>query len=140
LIYRYLSPPSGGSNSGGDSLFWGNDLKKRAEIAQWCEFARESIHSASCAFILSDNEGFKALKEVMKTFNDILHDRTFLVGERFSLADAVAAAETMPALLSLESTTGEGSARRSWPHVTRWFNTCAAQPSVKKVIGEVKFV
>jgi len=107
--------------------------KAKADIHQWCEFARDSLHVTACETVFNG----KWESDDLDAFNALLRDRTFLVAERFSLADVATAAEVAAVLAVVESNHA-GSARQKWPHLTRWFNTIAAQPAVKKVMGETK--
>ena len=71
------------------------------------------------------------IKAALKTLNDHLLTRTFLVGERLSLAD-IAVACTM---ISLYTQVLDAEFRKPFVNVTRWFNTVVNQPNVKAVIG-----
>ena len=73
------------------------------------------------------------VKAALKTLNDHLLTRTFLVGERLSLAD-IAVACTM---LSLFTQVLDPAFRKPFVNVTRWFSTVVNQPNVKAVVGQV---
>merc|ERR1712121_405493 len=73
------------------------------------------------------------IKAALKTLNDHLLTRTFLVGERLSLAD-IAVACTM---LSLYTQVLDPEFRKPFVNVTRWFNTVVNQPNAKAVVGQV---
>ena len=73
------------------------------------------------------------VKAAMKTLNDHLLTRTFLVGERLSLAD-IAVACTM---LSLYTQVLDPAFRKPFVNVTRWFTTVVNQPNAKAVLGQV---
>merc|ERR1712061_673661 len=73
------------------------------------------------------------VKVALKTLNDHLLTRTFLVGERLSLAD-IAVACTM---LSLYKQVLEPASRKPFVNVTRWFTTVVNQPHAKAVLGQV---
>lgn len=60
--------------------------------------------------------------------------RTFLVGERVSLADVVLACGLLPAFACLLS----DLQRASFPRATRWFSACTSQPEFAAVLGEVR--
>ncbi|KAI3631252.1 hypothetical protein MIR68_010742 [Amoeboaphelidium protococcarum] len=70
----------------------------------------------------------------LKVLDVELSTRTFLVGERVSLADIVVCC----LLLRGYQKYFDESFRSSIPNVTRWFLTMVNQPKVKNVIGEVK--
>merc|ERR1719491_1176836 len=67
----------------------------------------------------------------LKALNDHLLSRTFLVGERLTLADVAVACT----LLSLYKQVLEPSLRADFGNVTRWFTTVVNQPHCKAVLG-----
>merc|ERR1711992_53479 len=69
----------------------------------------------------------------LKCLNDHLLTRTFLVGERLSLAD-IAVATTM---LSLYKQVLDPAFRKPFVNVTRWFTTVVNQPNASAVLGQV---
>merc|ERR1712176_750345 len=73
------------------------------------------------------------VKTVLTTLNDHLLTRTFLVGERLTLAD-IAVATTM---LSLYKQVLDPAFRKPFVNVTRWFTTVVNQPHAQAVLGEV---
>merc|ERR1719369_248953 len=73
------------------------------------------------------------IKSALKTLNDHLLTRTFLVGERVTLAD-IAVACTM---LSLYKQVLDPAFRKPFVNVTRWFTTVINQPNSKAVLGDV---
>merc|ERR1712024_425455 len=73
------------------------------------------------------------VKAALKTLNDHLLTRTFLVGERVTLAD-IAVACTM---ISLYKKVLDPAFRKPFGNVTRWFNTVVNQPNAKAVLGQV---
>merc|ERR1712026_242658 len=74
------------------------------------------------------------IKAALKTLNDHLLTRTFLVGERVTLAD-IAVACTM---ISLYKQVLDPAFRKPFGNVTRWFNTVVNQPNAKAVSGVVE--
>merc|ERR1711962_1900743 len=73
------------------------------------------------------------IKGVMKALNDHLLVKTFLVGERISLADIAVCCT----LLSLYKQVIDPSFRGAYQNVNRWFTTVVNQPNAKAVLGEV---
>merc|ERR1711992_96724 len=73
------------------------------------------------------------VKAALKCLNDHLLTRTFLVGERLTLAD-IAVATTM---LSLYKQVLDPAFRKPFVNVTRWFTTVVNQPHAQAVLGEV---
>merc|ERR1712147_348810 len=70
---------------------------------------------------------------VMKALNDHLLAKTFLVGERISLADIAVCCT----LLSLYKQVMDPSFRGAYQNVNRWLTTVVNQPNAKAVLGEV---
>jgi elongation factor 1-gamma len=73
------------------------------------------------------------IKAALKTLNDHLLTRTFLVGERVTLADIAVACT----LVNLYKQVLDPSFRKPFLNVTRWFTTVINQPNAKEVIGSV---
>merc|ERR1712137_886956 len=72
------------------------------------------------------------LKKALAALNEHLKLKTFLVGERISLADICCMANLlMPYKWVLDP-----EFRAGFNNVTRWFLTMVNQPQVKKVIGD----
>merc|ERR1711962_873321 len=127
-----------------DELRGGSDAAARAQVVQWMSMADNEILPAACTWVFptmgimqfNKNATERAKEDVkvaMKTLNDHLLTRTFLVGERLSLAD-IAVACTM---LSLYKQVLEPAFRKDFGNVTRWFTTVVNQPKVKEVLGQV---
>lgn len=70
---------------------------------------------------------------MLLVLNSQLLTKTYLVGERITLADIVVATS----LLQAYETVLDPSARASYPNVNRWFTTLVNQPQFKAVLGEV---
>merc|ERR1712183_824210 len=73
------------------------------------------------------------VKTALKSLDDHLLTRTFLVGERLTLAD-IAVATTM---LSLFKQVLDPAFRKPFVNVTRWFTTVVNQPNATAVLGQV---
>merc|ERR1712018_727499 len=127
-----------------DELRGGSDDSARAQVVQWMAMADNEILPAACTWVFptmgimqfNKNATERAKEDVkvaMKTLNDHLLTRTFLVGERLSLAD-IAVACTM---LSLYKQVLEPAFRKPFVNMTRWFTTVVNQPKVKEVLGQV---
>jgi elongation factor 1-gamma len=63
-------------------------------------------------------------------------NKTFLVGERLSLADISVAANLLPAYQHVLC----DNARKQLGNVNRWFQTVLHHPDVRSVLGEFKFI
>jgi len=117
----------------------------QAQVVQWMNFADNEILPASCTWVFpclgimpfNKNNTERAKEDVKKalsTLNSHLLTRTFLVGERISLADISVACT----LLHLYQYVLEPSFRDSFQNTNRWFSTMVNQPQVKSVVGEFK--
>merc|ERR1712130_924523 len=127
-----------------DELRGGSDAGARAQVVQWVCMADNEILPAACTWVFptmvimqfnknATDRAKEDVKAAMKTLNDHLLTRTFLVGERLSLAD-IAVACTM---LSLYKQVLDPAFRKPFLNVTRWFTTVVNQPNAKAVLGEV---
>lgn len=74
------------------------------------------------------------IKIAFNVLNTHLLTRTYLVGERITLADISVACT----LLNLYVHVLDPNFRKPFTNVNRWFNTLVHQPQFKAVIGEVK--
>lgn len=131
------------------SIFLANDqlrgvgVDAKTEIQQWISFADNEILPPACAWVFpcmgimafnkQANERAKVdLKSALSVLDAHLKTKTFLVGERVTLADICCMCNLILAfkwVLDPESRSG-------FNNVTRWFLTVANQPLVKLVIGE----
>lgn len=74
------------------------------------------------------------MKVILKVLNCHLQTRTFLVGERVTLADITVACT----LLHCYTTVFDPEYREPFVNVNRWFLTIVNQPQVKAVVSEVE--
>merc|ERR1712243_356302 len=125
-----------------DELRGGNDAAARAQVVQWMCMADNEILPASCTWVFptmgimqynknATDRAKEDIKAALKTLNDHLLTRTYLVGERVTLADIAVACT----LLSLYKQVLDPSFRKPFMNVTRWFTTVINQPNAKAVIG-----
>lgn len=121
-----------------------NDAEK-AQILQWIAFAdNEIVPPASawtfpCLGILGFNKqthekAQAEVKNILSHLNKVFLSKTYLVGERISLADI----SVFCALLNLYTLVLDPAFRKPYTNVNRWFETILNQPNVKKVVGQVK--
>merc|ERR1712156_989906 len=71
-------------------------------------------------------------KKCLSLLNGFLETRTFLVGERVTLADIALACN----MLMLYAQVMDPKFREPFGNVNRWFLTCINQPQFKAVLGE----
>lgn len=75
------------------------------------------------------------VKKAMAALNGHLLTRTYLVGERISLADIAVCCN----LLQLYQWVMDAEFRQPYENVNRWFTTLINQTQFKAVIGNFKF-
>lgn len=120
----------------------GKTPAEQAQVLQWTEYGSREIHPATatlvypCMGIMQFNKqqhecAKDELKHILSLLNEHLRTRTYLVGERITLADISTACD----LLLLFQWIIEPSIRETYPNTTRWFSTLINQPEFKKVIG-----
>ncbi|XP_030581762.1 LOW QUALITY PROTEIN: elongation factor 1-gamma [Archocentrus centrarchus] len=116
-----------------------------AQVLQWVNFADSEIIPPASAWVFPtlgimqfNKQATEQAKEDVKNYlavlNQHLNTRTFLVGERVTLADIT----VVCSMLWLYKQVLEPSFRQPYTNVTRWFVTCVNQPQFKAVLGEVK--
>merc|ERR1712131_269928 len=127
-----------------DELRGGSDAAARAQVVQWMCMADNEILPASCTWVFptmgimqynktATERAKEDIKAALKTLNDHLLTKSFLVGERLTLAD-IAVACTM---LSLYKQVLDPAFRKPFTNVNRWFTTVVNQPNAKAVLGQV---
>ncbi|XP_053134860.1 elongation factor 1-gamma [Hemicordylus capensis] len=116
-----------------------------AQVIQWVSFADSDIVPPASTWVFptlgimhynkqATEYAKEEVKRVLGTLDSHLKTRTFLVGERVSLADITVACT----LLWLYKQVLEPSFRQPYGNVNRWFVTCLNQPQFRAVLGEVK--
>merc|ERR1739842_37275 len=127
-----------------DELRGGSDAAARAQVVQWMAMADNEILPAACTWVFptmgimqfNKNATERAKEDIkggLKALNDHLLAKTFLVGERISLADIAVACT----LISLYKQVMDPAFRGAFGNVNRWFTTVVNQPNAKAVLGEV---
>merc|ERR1712055_1019320 len=125
-----------------EELRGGTDAASRAQVVQWMGMADNDILPAACTWVFptmgimqfnknATDRAKEDIKAALKTLNDHLLTRTFLVGERVTLADIAVACT----LLNLYKHVLDSAFRKPFLNVTRWFTTVINQPNAKAVIG-----
>ena len=136
----------------------------KAQVLQWMNFADSEVLPLSCTIVfpilgiiqynktvtlavsswlckawlnltVQAVEQAKAeLKKTCTALDDYLLTRTYLVGERITLADIVVACN----FLHLYEHVCDEANRMPYPNLNRWFNTLIHQAEFKAVIGDFK--
>jgi len=130
----------------------GNKINGRNEyeaalIDQWVEWSRGDLEKAAVDWIypiwgygVYNPEAAKKAQELVKAqlniLNNYLKSRSFLVGERVTLADIVVAST----LAGYYSTVFDTTYRKSIINVNRWFVTVVNQPKFLKIVPHIELV
>jgi glutathione S-transferase len=134
VITRYLSAKF----SMGD--LYPTDLQQRFDAERWMEWQQTSANPASRngfwhlirlpveqrdpALVAQSNAAVELLMAILDAH---LAKRSFMVGERFTMAD-------IPLGCEVQRWFGLPQAREKRPHVERWFATLLARPAAKGVL------
>lgn len=116
-----------------------------AELDQWLLWGESQLLPNVLSYVLPSvsaasvdakvvAQAKEELLAQLSAFDKLLLPKTFLVGERLSLADISVALDLLPAFQHVL----DDSARSKLVNVTRWFQTVVHQTAVKEVLGEVK--
>lgn len=125
----------------------GKTAEDKASVVQWLEYGSVEIESSVASWVYAVlglvessqqlvNKAKEDLKTVFHCLNEHLKTRTYLVGERITLADISVASEL---ILAYEHVADE-QFRAPYVNLNRWFQTMVNQPQFKKVTGEIKLV
>jgi len=123
----------------------GDSALHQAQVAQYVSFAQNEVLPAACTWVFptmgimqfnkTSTERSKAeVKVAMETLNKVLLTKTYLVGERITLAD-ISVAYAMKMLF--ENVLDAGF-RKPYGNVVRWYTTIMNQPQVIAVSGQPK--
>ncbi|CAH0400289.1 unnamed protein product [Chilo suppressalis] len=123
-----------------DAKLRGGDAETAARVWQWASWADSELLPASCAWVFpylgimqfnkQNVERAKSdLLAALKVLDSHLLPRTFLAGERPTLADVI----VYCSLIHAYQYVVEPSIRSGLVNVTRWFLTLANQPQVRAV-------
>lgn len=116
-----------------------------ALIQQWISFADNEILPSACTWVYptmgitqfnkGETEAAKEhLKKCLEVLNVYLTSRTFLVGERITLADIVLSCN----MRMLYTQVMDATFRAPYPNVLRWFETLVNHPEFLNLVSETK--
>ncbi|KAJ3258709.1 Elongation factor 1-gamma [Boothiomyces macroporosus] len=132
------------ANQEGTQLL-GKNEKEAALVQQWVVFADNEFSQAAAAWLYpifgivpyneeATNKAKENVKKSLTGLNRHLANKTFLVGERVTLADIV----LVTCLYDFFDLVFDPAFMAPFKHVQRWYVTAANQPHFKAVLGEVK--
>jgi len=127
-----------------EQLLGGASAINQALVQQYISFADNEITPSACTWTFptlgfrqynkQDTEkSMNHIKSCLSLLNNLLDTRTFLVGERVTLADISVSCS----LIVLYAQVLDPKFRQPYGNVNRWFTTCVNQPIFKKIIGDV---
>ncbi|ELW52035.1 Elongation factor 1-gamma [Tupaia chinensis] len=123
----------------------GSTPEAAAQVVQWVSFADGDIVPPASTWVFptlgimhhnkqATENAKEEVRRILGLLDAHLKTRTFLVGERVTLADIT----VVCTLLWLYKQVLEPSFRQAFPNTNRWFLTCINQPQFRAVLGEVK--
>jgi len=127
-----------------NTQLFGANAFENGLVEQWQDFANSEISLPLRVWLYpifgymennsaATNKAKTDIRKVLGILNDFLADKTFLVGERVTLADI----SVSITLLKLYTTVLDAGFRKPFVNVNRWFLTCVNQTQWSEVIGEV---
>ncbi|KAG0022822.1 hypothetical protein BGZ81_008373 [Podila clonocystis] len=128
------------------SALVGKSKAEEAHIQQWIQFIDCSVGQSLGAWVfpllgyapynkMSETAAIERLKGQLATLERHLIKKTYLVGERVTLADISAAS----GLYMGYKLVFDATFRKEFPAVTRWFTTIINQANFKAVAGDFTF-
>ena len=138
-IARYLG------RAGNYLNIFGADSYEAGLVEQWIEWTRGEVEVPLAVWVyplfgvVEGNETATQfakddIKKALSILNNHLKTRSFLVGERITLADIVVAFSLHLGFLHAF----DANFRKPFINVNRWYLTVLNQPNVKKIVGEIQ--
>jgi len=127
-----------------EALQGGQNTIDRVLVQQYISFADNEITPSACTWTFP-TLGFKQynkqdtekamshIKKCLELLNNLLQTRTFLVGERITLADI----SLCCSMLTLYVQVLDPTFREPYGNVNIWFLTCINQPVFKNILGNI---
>jgi len=123
----------------------GDSCLAQAQVAQFVSFAQNEVLPAACTWVFptmgimqfnktSTERAKEDVKKAMEALDKVLLTKTFLVGERITLADVSVAY----AFKMLFENVLDAAFRKPFGNVVRWYTTVMNQPQVVAVSGQPK--
>lgn len=123
----------------------GQNPVEKAQVIQFLSFADSEVLPPTCTWVFpclgamqfnkqATERAKEDVKKILAYLDTHLLTKTYLVGERVTLADIA----VFTVLLPLYKLVLEPSFRNPYVNVNRWFDTLAHQPQFQKVLGDIK--
>lgn len=127
----------------GTNNFLGANSFQTSEVEQWIEFAQNEIDLPAAVLVLpvlgqvhhhqpAADKALADLKRALEVLNKHFATRTYLVGNRLSLADVTVATS----LHQLYQRIFDAATRKPYINTNRWFLTVVNQPEFKAAAGD----
>jgi len=128
----------------GDNGLYGNSFFESGQVDSWMDFCSNEVEVPATMWVYpilgymeangeATNEAKKHLGESLKAMDNHLSLNTYFVGERVTLADIC----LFSALYYPFKFVMDKKYRKPYGNVSRWIQTCAAQPEFQAVVGNV---
>jgi len=128
-----------------DENLSGKDVISKSKVFQWINFAETELLPPVTQLVFpimglmpndkkTHGSALAGIKKSLSVLNTHLSTRTYLVGERISLADIT----VVSTLLRLYEHIMDAEFRKPYVHLHRWFDTCIHQKEFMAILGEVK--
>eukprot|EP00296_Roombia_truncata_P000148 JP435811.1.p2 GENE.JP435811.1~~JP435811.1.p2 ORF type:complete len:405 (+),score=184.09 JP435811.1:1-1215(+) len=130
-----------------DTELFGNGFFQAGEVDQFVDFAASELDSLMGSIILpvlgcappnkqAMTAGLTTLNNALALLEKRLATKTFLVGEKVTLADIC----VVCSLANFFKTVLDTAARKPFPNVVRWYMTCVNQPEFAAVLGPISLI
>jgi len=130
----------------GNESLRGRDIEETTEVLQWMQFAEQELLPPICAWVFpiigvlqSDAKSVEKAKEdclqILKVIDDHLLFRTFIIGNRITLADI----SLFCNLTFVYKHVFSSSVRRPFVCLNRWFKTLQGHQAFRQHVGEIRW-
>lgn len=127
-----------------DTELYGVSFFESAQVDSWIDFCNHDLELPATVWFypvlgyMQYNESATAkakadMSRALSALNNHLSDKTYLVGQKITLADITIATT----LVYPFKFVADAAFRGQFPHVMRWFDTCVHQKQFMAVIGNV---
>eukprot|EP01023_Acetabularia_acetabulum_P059127 TRINITY_DN7093_c0_g1_i1.p1 TRINITY_DN7093_c0_g1~~TRINITY_DN7093_c0_g1_i1.p1 ORF type:complete len:385 (-),score=81.18 TRINITY_DN7093_c0_g1_i1:126-1280(-) len=127
-----------------DKGLFGKTHLDAAVVEQWIDFSTNEIDAPLMSWIFplmgfwpydkkKEDAAKEALKRSLGALNTYLLEKTFLVGDKITLADIILSCNLYHGFTKVF----DSSFRQPFPNVERYFLTCINQPEFKAVMGDI---
>ena len=103
----------------------------KSQVLQWIYYSVNDVQPMALSWVLKKKKNTTILQHL----EDFLRTRTFLVGERLSLADMAMSTSMMPLF---QFVLDDKERKSKFPNSTRWLNTCLNQREFLSTLGTVQ--